>query len=190
MNRADILTLARNEMNKHGLHMWSVKFIQSKSVAGLCWTTRWHSDPTRSFGRIELSTDFFDVFEDHDIMEVIRHEIAHALTEDEYAVIQSGPRKGRKRRIVHGATWKANARRIGAKGDRCVRPAAKKPESRYKGLCPKGHVSHRHRLTWQAKHNTSCGECGTRGFSREHMFNWYDTGILIHTNHAKQLMKV
>jgi predicted SprT family Zn-dependent metalloprotease len=189
MNRADILTLARTEMNKHGLVHWTVQFINSKSVAGLCWTRRWNADPARSFGRIELSWDFFEVFEDRDILETIRHEIAHALTDDEYVVIKTGPRKGRKRRVVHGATWKANARRIGAVGHRCVRAEAKQPEGRYKGVCPSGHVSIRHRLTWQAKHNTSCAQCDPKVFSREHMFDWYDNGVLIHSQ-SKTLQKV
>ena len=189
MNRADIVTLARNEMNKHGLINWSIRFIRSKSFAGFCHTHTWNADPRRSFGRIELSTDFFDVFEDHDIMEIILHEIAHALTEDEYVEIKTGKRQGRKRRIVHGKTWKANARRIGAKGDRCVRAAAKQPESRYKGVCPNGHISHGHRLTHSAKHNTSCSQCSNK-FSRDYMLNWYDNGVLVHTNHTKQLLKV
>jgi len=180
-------------MNKHGLTQWSVRFIRSKSVAGLCWTTRWHADPTCSFGRIELSWDFFEVFEDHDIMEVIRHEIAHALTKDEYITIQTGARKGRKRRVVHGKTWKANARRIGAKGDRCVSPKAETPASRYTGVCSSGHTTRRHRLTWQAKHNTSCAQCNSKTFSREHMFDWYDNGVLIHSQtktEIKTLQKV
>lgn len=189
MKRADILTLARNEMNKHGLVNWTVRFIDSKSYAGLCWTNRWSKDPRLSTGRIELSTAFFDVFEEHDILEIIRHEIAHALTDEEYVDIKTGRRKGHKRRVVHGATWKANARRIGAKGDRCVRPEANKPKARYKGICPAGHEAVRHRLTWTAKHSTSCSQCSNK-YDPSKMFNWYDNGVLIHTNHTSKLLKV
>lgn len=179
MNRADILSLARTEMNKHGLTSWQVKFIRSKSVAGLCWTYQWNSNPNFSRGKIELSTDFFDVFEDHDILEVIRHEIAHALTEDEYVTIQSGPRKGHERRVVHGATWKANARRIGSTGNRCVSREAEQPKGRYKGVCPNGHESIRHRLTHTAKESTSCHLCSNK-YDARYRFDWYDGTVLVH----------
>lgn len=179
MNRSDILALARTEMNKHGLYSWPVKFIQSKSVAGLCWTYTWNVDPTRSRGRIELSTDFFDVFEDHDILEVIRHEIAHALTKDEYIIIKSGQKRGTRQRVIHGATWKANARRIGAKGDRCVSETAERPKARYKGVCPNGHETSRHRLTETAKERTSCHLCSNK-YSSAYRYDWYDGTMLVH----------
>lgn len=181
MNRADILSLARTEMNKHGLVNWTVKFIKSKTVAGLCWTVRWNADPLYSLGRIELSSDYFDVFSDYDILDTILHEIAHALTPDIKTKYQSGQRKGQTRRIVHGAEWKAIAKRIGCSGMRCVRQEAARPEGRYKGICPNGHESFRHRMTWQAKHNTSCAQCDPKKYRSEFMFDWYDNGVLIHS---------
>lgn len=170
--------LARTEMTKHGLVNWRISFIKSKSVAGLCWTDRWDPDPTRSRGRIELSTDFFDIFEDHDIIDTIRHEIAHALTKDVTAVYKTGERKGQRRRIVHGADWKTTARRIGCVGQRCIRAEAARPTGRYKGVCPAGHEVTRHRLTWTAKHGTSCAKCSPRVFRTDCMFDWYDRGQL------------
>lgn len=188
MNREDIMKLARAEMNKNGLLMWSVRFIESKSVAGLCYTYRWDKNPARSTGRIELSTDFFDVFSDFDILDTIRHEIAHALTKDVTATYQSGAKKGHTRRIVHGAAWKATAKRIGCSGLRCVRAGAAQPKGRYKGICPAGHESYRHRMTWNAKFNVSCGQCNPKKFDPSKMFDWYDNGVLIHSQ--KTLQKV
>jgi predicted SprT family Zn-dependent metalloprotease len=176
MKRADILSLARKEMNKHGLIHWTVKFIRSKSVAGLCWTTRWHEVPELSSGRIELSLDYFEVFSDYDILDTIRHEIAHALTK----TVVTRTSTGKVRRVSHGADWKATAKRIGCSGMRCVRAEAERPKGRYKGICPNGHEITRHRLTWSAKHNSSCPRC-CKTFSREHMFDWYDNGKLIHS---------
>ena len=180
MKRPEILALARTQMNKHGLTGWQVQFIQSKSVAGLCWTYMWHADPARSRGRIELSTDFFDVFSDHDILDTILHEIAHALTKDVTAKYESGRKKGRTRRIVHGADWKATAKRIGCSGERCVSVNAARPEGRYKGICPNGHETVRHRLTHTAKHSTSCEKCDSKRYNSAYMFDWYDNGVLVH----------
>jgi predicted SprT family Zn-dependent metalloprotease len=188
MNRKEILDLARSEMDKHGLVRWSVKFIQSKSVAGLCWTGYWNQNPRLSFGRIELSSDFFDIFSDYDIIDTIRHEIAHALTKDEYIVIQSGARKGHRRRVIHGKSWKATAKRIGCSGRRCVRKEAEQPKGRYKGICPGGHEIFRQRLTWTAKHNTSCSECHPK-FNRDFMFDWYDEGSLVHSQTLVKILQ-
>lgn len=176
MNRADILNLARTKMNEHGLVNWQVKFIKSKSVAGLCWTHRWNSNPRFSFGRIELSTDFFDVFSDYDILDTILHEIAHALTETTVSVSASG----RSRAVHHGAEWKAMAKKIGCSGERCVRKEAARPKSKYRGVCPNGHESGRHRLTWNAKHAMSCGKC-SKSFDKRYMLDWYEGTTLVHS---------
>lgn len=176
MNRADILSLARKKMNEHGLVNWTVRFIKSKSVAGLCWTYRWNENPRYSSGRIELSTDYFDVFSDYDILDTILHEIAHALTETTKTTSASG----RTRYSHHGPEWKAKAKEIGCSGRRCVRAEANRPKGKYRGVCPNGHETTRHRLTWTAKHNTSCEKCTNR-YNSNYRFDWYVGATLVHS---------
>lgn len=166
MNRADILSLARQELNKHNLRMWQVKFIKSKSFAGQCTTRKWDTNPSHSFGLIELSTDYMDVFSDEDIRETILHEIAHAL---------NNPRSK-----AHGPEWKAIALSIGSNGNRCVRKDAERPPAKYRGVCPNGHESRAHRLTRSAKHNRSCGQCDTK-YNPQYRFDWYEGNVLVHS---------
>lgn len=187
MKRTDILMLARKEMDLHGLVNWKVKFVSSKSFAGQCRRRNWNTNPRMTFGYIDLSTDFFDVFEDHDILDTIRHEIAHALTENTYIRLSNG----RLRAVHHGKAWKETAKRIGCSGERCVRQGANRPKGRYRGVCPNGHEHSRHRLTHEAKHSQSCGKC-SRSFSREYMLDWYDNnngGKLVHANSTQLLQK-
>lgn len=135
MNGNTALKLAREEMNKNGLLHWKVILINSKSAAGRCRYGRWNVDPRKSYGTIELSTPFLDVHGDDEIMDTIRHEIAHALV---------GPSVQ-----AHGAEWKKKAISIGCSGRRTVSPTAPKIKSRYVGTCPAGHEFARHRSTWQ-----------------------------------------
>lgn len=174
--KQEIFALARELMQKHGIGHWDLKWINSHSYAGLCWTHFWHTDPSRSRGKIELSWNFFEVFSDFDIKDTILHEIAHALTPTPIQRTSTG----RTRRIHHGAEWKAKAKEIGCSGERCVRQEANQPKSKYRGVCPNGHESRRSRLTWNAKHGSSCGKCDNK-FNPRYMYDWYsnDTGKLI-----------
>jgi predicted SprT family Zn-dependent metalloprotease len=176
MDRKEIFSLARQLMDHHGLKNWGLKWIDSKSFAGLCHTSYWHINPAFSRGRIELSTAYFDVFSDYDIRDTILHEIAHALT----PTPKQKTSTGRTRYIHHGAEWKAKAKEIGCSGERCVREEANRPKARYKGLCPSGHEHFRHRLTKTAKFNQSCGKCSSQ-FDRRYMLDWWDNGVLVHS---------
>lgn len=173
-SKAEIFALARTLMIQHGIGHWDLKWINSHSYAGLCWTTYWHTDPSRSRGKIELSWNFFEVFSDFDIRDTILHEIAHALTPTPKQTTSTG----RTRRIHHGAEWKAKAKEIGCTGQRCVPETAAKPKSKYKGICPNGHESAANRLTWGAKHSRSCGKCDNV-FNSKYMFDWYRDGQLV-----------
>jgi predicted SprT family Zn-dependent metalloprotease len=172
--KQEIFALARELMQKHGIGHWDLKWINSHSYAGLCWTYHWHTTPSLSRGKIELSWNFFEVFSDFDIKDTILHEIAHALTPTPVQKTSTG----RTRRIQHGAEWKAKAKEIGCTGQRCVSETAAKPKSKYKGICPNGHESNANRLTWGAKHGRSCGKCDNT-FNPKYMFDWYRDGQLV-----------
>lgn len=90
MDLKQAATLAREHMNKHGLHHWSFRF---------------NGRLTRALGRccyhnttIELQPRYVELNSVTEVLDTILHEIAHALC----------PRDG------HGDKWKATAARLGA----------------------------------------------------------------------------
>jgi predicted SprT family Zn-dependent metalloprotease len=174
MNFKEALTLARREMDKHGLTDWSLSVSDSTSVAGTCKTKRWNKDPKLSYGTITLSRPFFEAFDHKDALNIILHEIAHALDEPRYKWVRTRNGGAKQVMLAHDAVWKAIARRIGCTGDRCVPETAAKPADEhftYKGVCPKGHEIRRKRLTERAK-GASCVKC-TSKFDSRYMFDFY-----------------
>lgn len=91
MTRQAASELLRNEMNKHGLTDWSVRLNQNaeSGFLGLCS----HKDKC-----IILSAHHIDIHPDPDIINTIRHEIAHALVGAGHA---------------HDEVWSAKAREVG-----------------------------------------------------------------------------
>jgi superfamily II DNA or RNA helicase len=90
MTRQEASFALREELNKHGLSDWSVRLNQNADTRflGLCL----HKDKT-----IVLSAHHIDIHPTPDVINTIRHEIAHALT----------PGEG------HNELWSAKAKEIG-----------------------------------------------------------------------------
>lgn len=90
MTRQQASELLRTTLNQHGLTNWSVRLNQNaeSSFLGMCS----HKDKC-----IILSAHHIDIHPDPDVINTIRHEVAHALT----------PGCG------HNVTWQAKAREIG-----------------------------------------------------------------------------
>jgi predicted SprT family Zn-dependent metalloprotease len=169
-------------MDTHGLRAWTLKMVRSKSYAGMCKTGRWDLNPELSWGIIELSIDYMEVFDHEHALNTILHEIAHALDEPRYKTIKTRYGK-RERAIHHDEVWRAIAKRIGCNGDRCVSHDAPKIKERYRGLCPNGHETYRSRMTHQGQ-RSSCPRCDKK-YNPAYMFDWYDNGVLIHSNRPK-----
>lgn len=168
MKTSEVIVLARHELNLHELRNWKVVIVDSKSYAGRCCYRRWSLTPSASFGTIELSRDFMEVFGHAEALETIRHEIAHAL---------NNPKNK-----AHGPEWKHMCRKVGSNGERTIPVTAPSPPSRYKGICAKGHEVGRHRLTQTAKTNMSCERCDKK-YNPNHKYNWYDGLKLVHSNY-------
>lgn len=179
MNIKDVEQLARETMNKHGLHGWRLKMIRSLSVAGRCW---------RSKKLLELSIDYMEVYDHHHVMDTILHEIAHALDTTRYKTVNDKRYAGGERKIQlhHDDVWKSIARSIGCSAMRCVDPKAPRPNretssARYKGVCPAGHISYRKRMGKHTMSHTSCAKCNSKTYDERFRFTWYDNGRKVYT---------
>jgi hypothetical protein len=114
---SDVVALAIAEMNAWGLVQkgWTFKVDNAKSRHGLC---------NYNAKRLSISRQRVDHDSKEDVVNTIRHEIAHALHYEEY--VDAGKREdffarrwtGRKwvRKVApHGAEWKRVARKVGVK---------------------------------------------------------------------------
>ncbi len=91
MERTKAATLTRQELDKHGLQSWKVRITSDPNVPylGLC------SYKDRA---IIINAHHVDIHDDENIIDTIKHEVAHALV---------GSAHG------HDETWRAKAKEIG-----------------------------------------------------------------------------
>ncbi len=123
MNTTDAYSLARTLMNQHNLGDWVFEFDRAKRRAGCCK----HSKKT-----ITLSEYYVRLNSEEEILDTLKHEIAHALV---------GSKHG------HDDVWKAMCVKIGAKPIRCYDSnAVAMPKGRWTATC-KGCTKtfHKHR---------------------------------------------
>jgi len=90
---------------------WRFSFDRAKKRFGSC---RHHEK------RITLSRPLTEIGSEADVLDTIRHEVAHAL---------AGPRAG------HGPKWKAMAEQVGAKPERCGEGPLLR-DGNYVAVCP------------------------------------------------------
>jgi len=138
------LTLGRRLLREHGLGDWSIRTDRAKTRAGVC-----------RFGThtISLSAALTHLHDESEVRDTILHEIAHALV---------GPFHG------HDEVWRAKAIEIGCSGERTVPSTAPRVEGPWRGVCPEGHVSTRHRRPTRV---LSCSRCST-AFDSTSVISW------------------
>lgn len=138
------LTLGRRLLREHGLGDWSIRTDRAKTRAGVC---------RFSTHTISLSAELTHLHDEAEVRDTILHEIAHALV---------GPFHG------HDDVWRAKAVEIGCTGDRTLASTAPRVEGPWRGVCPQGHVSTRHRRPTRV---LSCSRCsGT--FDATSVISW------------------
>jgi predicted SprT family Zn-dependent metalloprotease len=126
----------RNMMKLYNLEGWSFAFDNAKRRCGQCSHKR---------KQITLSRHYAALNGPAEVHDTILHEIAHALT----------PGAG------HGPKWRAMARKIGAKPQRCADASVEMPEAKYQLVCTNGHdLGPRHRR-YRHMDMHVCGRCGS-----------------------------
>lgn len=137
---------------------WSFGFDHAKRRAGQC-----------DYGnkRITVSRYLAARFDDHEIQQVLLHEVAHALAGHAAA---------------HGPTWKRIARELGYLGGTTHNGETAVELAPWVGECPAGHVTYRHRRPSRA---TSCARC-SRSFDAKYLLTWTQREITPDTRLAAQ----
>lgn len=140
----EVIQLAAELFQKHGLVNYSFGFDRAIRRAGLC---------NYSERRITLSKHLVATGDREVIEQVLLHEIAHALC---------GQGAG------HGKLWKQKATEIGYLHQRIDGNEIAKISANYKGICPGGHEHFRSRKPTRL---LSCKHCAP-SFSRRFLITW------------------
>jgi len=142
------LALARDLVGRHPLPGWTVVLDDAKTRAGVC-------RPARK--QIGLSRPLTALHSEAEVRDTILHEIAHALV---------GAQHG------HDAVWRAKAREVGCSATRCLTSENGRLEGDWRGVCPGGHVTTRHRRPQRVR---SCGQCAAT-FDPDAVLTWTHRG--------------
>lgn len=140
-------------MQKHGLEGWKFEWSNKRVAAGTC-----HG----YCKKITLSRIITAHADEIDVINVILHEIAHAL---------APPGSG------HNWVWKQKLIEIGGDGERCYDDQSSLNRGRilsanWKGTCPNGHVLFKIRHKVKARTRQSCGQCRPGKFDERFIINW------------------
>jgi len=154
MSKAPIKT---SEERKQLLQWLALELLAEWGLTPKGWVFRW-STTKRSFGRcfgrkkiIELSLYLLPTISDEEAEDTIRHEIAHALDNEERGTSD------------HSWRWKAWAIKVGARPQRTSKSGdedVKKElayQSKYRLECPNGCLTPSHK---RKRRMSSCGPCG------------------------------
>lgn len=117
-NVITVQSMARDLMTTHGVGSLQFGFDRSKNRLGATHFMR--AGGVSVPLKITLSKHFVELLPEDEIRDVILHEIAHAKV---------GHSAG------HGPAWRAAARAVGAKPQRCATPSAS-PEKSVTAYCP------------------------------------------------------
>lgn len=133
----EVVRLARELMNRHGLGDWQFGFNDRKRTLGICWCNR---------KTIELGAYYATHNPEPEIKDTILHEIAHGLV---------GWRYG------HGPVWRVKAREVGATPKACAQSAdIIVPEGDWQTTCPGCQQTlHKYRRPKRLK-GWNCRKCG------------------------------
>lgn len=146
VDRWDYLrALAEDEMLQHiEDRRWTFGFDNGRRRAGLCSYTH---------KRITVSKYLALVHTIEEVLQTVKHEIAHALV---------GPK------AAHGKKWLDVAKSIGYLNEEYTGDEIAKIYAPYRGLCPNGHEHFRYQ---RPKRQYSCNLCAS-GFDDDYVIDW------------------
>lgn len=140
-----ILALAERKIAEHlDLENWKFEFDSAKRRAGLCNYTE---------QKIQLSKYHVGIHTVDENMQVVLHEIAHAI---------SGHDAG------HSKVWLNNAKRIGYRNERFTGKEIAEETAPWVGICPRGHRHYRYR---RPRAMLSCTLCAP-GYDVKNLIVW------------------
>src|SRR4051812_29689969 len=123
MDLEELNSIARREMQTHGLRGWTFGIADTKRRLGVCKYRQ---------KRIEIAGYYAKSNPTESVLDTLRHEIAHAI---------AGPS------ARHGPAWKTIAARLGATPKACdTSPETVLPPGDWRATCPScGKTFHRYR---------------------------------------------
>lgn len=140
-----IRALAERKIAQHlDLENWKFEFDSAKRRAGLC-------DYDQQ--KIQLSKYHVNVHSVDENLQVVLHEIAHAM---------AGSEAG------HSKTWLATAKRIGYRAEKFTGKEIAQETAPWVGVCPMGHRHFRYR---RPKNMVSCALC-TKKYDSRYLIRW------------------
>ncbi len=144
MTQAEIMAYAMNLLSEHRLYAWSFKFDNHKRRFGVCNYREQY---------IGVSWAVAQLNKDADIIDTIRHEIAHALTPG----------------ADHTRRWKLAAMACGARPETCAAKHVIQVPGRWQYPCPCGVTYNRYkRPTTRPGAKYVCPSC-------RRVITWTDT---------------
>lgn len=140
-----IVALAERKIAQHlDLENWKFEFDSAKRRAGLCNYTE---------QKIQLSKYHVDIHTVDENMQVVLHEIAHAMAGHEAA---------------HSKVWLATAKRIGYRAEKFTGKEIAEETAPWVGVCPRGHRHYRYK---RPRGMFSCTLCEP-GYKTENLIVW------------------
>lgn len=146
LDRYDLVRqLAESRMAEHlDMGVWTFGFDSAKRRFGLCNYSDQH---------ITVSRYLVDIHTLDETMQVVLHEIAHAI---------SGKRAG------HGKKWLATAKALGYRAEKMAGTEIAQETAKFIGVCPNGHEHFRFRKPTKA---LSCAVCSSR-YDKRFLITW------------------
>jgi predicted SprT family Zn-dependent metalloprotease len=168
VNPTDAERLAKKFIKELAPPRWNFAWSRARTQLGLCSEIGDKHHPPRT---IYLSRPLVLLNDQAVIEDTILHEIAHARV---------GNAAG------HGKKWQAEARRLGARPERCT-DGAVMVEGNVIATCPRCGISFRaHKVTYALAKKQACGPCYRNGHTVHWVLTRADTGERIDISKLKK----
>lgn len=159
------LAFARKTLDEHGLTDWKVEWDRAKRRAGQC---------RHDSKKITLSATLAKIYPPAVMVDVVLHEVAHAL---------AGPKH------KHDQHWKRIAVSLGATPKALLPPTLPTPHAPWEGTC--AHCGLVKRLHSMPRRVVSCGRCSS-SFRSDLVLQWAKNGTPAQPSgtYAKELARI